>query len=108
MEGNQQACLDLVGTPMSAGLFQIEVVGDLYISVFGSPFLAGEFTLLHTVVIEPNPNPIEGCMYVGATNYSPLATVDMGGCIIPRLHGRISGQLPPGLHPGRRHMRLCR
>ena len=83
MEGNQQACLDLVGTPMSAGLFQIEVVGDLYISVFGSPFLAGEFTLLHTVVIEPNPNPIEGCMYVGATNYSPLATVDMGGCIIP-------------------------
>ena len=83
MEGNQQACLDLVGTPMSAGLFEVEVVGDLYISVFGSPFLAGEFTLLHTVVIEPNPNPIEGCMYVGATNYSPLATVDVGGCIIP-------------------------
>jgi len=83
MMGNHQACLELVGTPTAAGTYQVELVGELYIFIFGSPFLAGEFTLSHTVVIEANPNPIAGCMYVGATNYSPLASVDEGACIIP-------------------------
>ena len=77
----QQACLTLEGTPTQAGEYDVVLVGELFLSVFGTAFSAGTYTLDHPVVVDPNPNPISGCTYSGSSNFNPLANVDDGGCL---------------------------
>lgn len=77
----QQACLTLDGTPTQAGEYDVVLVGELFLSVFGTAFSAGTYTLDHPVVVDPNPNPISGCTYSGSSNFNPLANVDDGGCL---------------------------
>ncbi len=77
----QQACLTLEGTPTLAGEYEIVLVGELFLSVFGTAFSAGTYALDHLVVVDPNPNPILGCTYSGSSNFNPIANVDDGGCL---------------------------
>ena len=52
-------------------------------SLFGAPFPVGEFAFEQVITVAENPNPIVGCMYIGAQNYVAFATADDGNCIIP-------------------------
>ena len=54
----------------------------MVLSLFGSSFPIGDFTFSQVIQILPNPNPIPGCTYSGASNFSPLANDDDGSCLI--------------------------
>lgn len=82
LDANEQLCLDMEGLPEQAGVFAMTLSGELFISVFGTSFSAGTFSVTHVVVVEENPNPISGCTYSGASNYSVLANDDDGSCLI--------------------------
>ncbi|MDG2425436.1 MAG: hypothetical protein P8M07_02505, partial [Flavobacteriales bacterium] len=78
--GGEQVCLETSGYPILEGLYEVEVIGDLNISVFGSPFLLGSFTAVLNMEVLPNPNPVAGCTYFGASNFNPIANSDDGSC----------------------------
>ena len=82
MEGGNQACVTLSGTPSETGLFEVSWTGAVVLSLFGSSFPIGDFTFSQVIQILPNPNPIPGCTYSGASNFSPLANDDDGSCLI--------------------------
>jgi hypothetical protein len=78
-----QACIPLEGTPLETGLFELEVLCNVVISVFGNPFTLGNFTFNHWVRVLPNTSGIPGCVYSWAGNFDPLATLDDGSCLEP-------------------------
>jgi hypothetical protein len=79
--GGTNACVPLTGIPLEVGVFEVEVTGDLEISLFGNPYFIGEFVVTAVLEILPNPNPISGCTYPGAVNHLAYATVDDGTCL---------------------------
>ena len=79
---NEQLCLEWAGTPAQEGVFNVDIVGELTISVFGTPYSIGSYSFTQTLFITPNVNGIPGCMYVFASNYNAIATYDDNSCFI--------------------------
>ena len=82
MEANEQQCVEFSGVPSQEGVFEVEVVGDLTILLFGTPYLIGSYSFTQTLYITPNVNGIPGCTYAFASNYNAIATYDDGSCFI--------------------------
>jgi hypothetical protein len=81
LSSGSQSCISLFGLPTETGTFTLTLTGTLVVSVFGSPFnIEGYSEALEITVID-NPNPILGCVYLGAENFSPIASIDDGSCI---------------------------
>ena len=66
--------------PDAVGAFAVGLSAEVFISIFGQPFSIGVQTFTASMEVLANPNPIPGCTYATAVNYSALATVDDGGC----------------------------
>jgi len=75
-----QQCLSLSGTGWEVGVHGVVLQGELVVSVFGSPYVLGDYPLYFEIEIVPNPNGIQGCTYANATNFQPFATLDNGSC----------------------------
>lgn len=82
--GGDVHCLEFTGTAMQEGIYDINVVGVLYLDILGS-VLTTDITMTHQVVVTPNVTGIEGCAYPSADNYDPLATIDIGSCLFDGL-----------------------
>ena len=82
IQGDDQACLVLEGTPSAEGLYLTELIGTLTLSFFGSPFLVENYSLDAWIEVVPNVNGITGCAYAFASNYNPFATMDDGSCVL--------------------------
>ena len=78
---NSQTCIAYGGTPTQTGLFEVEVTGEMTVSFFGQPLNVGPYAVSLLVQVLPNPNPIPGCTYGHALNFSPVATDDDGSCL---------------------------
>ena len=79
---NEQQCLELIGVPSGPGVYEVEVTGELTISLFGAPYSIGDYTFAQTLIVLPSSGGTPGCAYPFATNYNPSATVDDGSCYI--------------------------
>ncbi len=77
---DEQACIQLTGTPTESGEFNVSFTGQLTILLFGSwtQFVA---VFPHTINVLPMGTDVLGCTYSSAFNYDPLATLDNGSCI---------------------------
>lgn len=82
MGANEQQCVGISGAPSQEGVFEVEVLGDLTISLFGAPYVIGSYSFVQTLFIFPNVNGIPGCMYAFASNYNAIATYDDGSCFL--------------------------
>jgi len=80
--GGTQSCVVLSGLPTEAGTYTLTLTGTLVVSIFGSPFAIEDYVVPLDITVLENPNPIQGCVYVGADNFSPIATLDDGSCIL--------------------------
>ncbi len=83
LTGGEQACLSLSGYALEQGAHQVQVAGEMSISIFNAPFSIGTFTATLDLVVQPNPNAILGCTYPGASNFNVVANQDNGTCIFP-------------------------
>ena len=81
IDADNQLCLTYSGIPVDMGEFEVSVSGELFLSVFGSPYSIGNYTVPFMITVVENPNPIAGCTYPNATNYSPFSTVEDGSCV---------------------------
>ena len=81
MGANSQSCIALAGIPQEVGVFDWSVSGVMTISVFGSPFELGVWSLTAQMVVSDNPNDIQGCTYSNASNFSAIASLDDGSCV---------------------------
>ena len=77
---NSQTCITYGGTPTQTGLFGVTVTGEMMVSLFGQPLNVGSYAVSLIVQVLPNPNPIPGCTYGHALNFSSIATDDDGSC----------------------------
>ena len=50
------------------------------VSLFGQPVSVGPYAVSLMIQVLPNPNPIPGCTYGHALNFSSIATDDDGSC----------------------------
>ena len=82
--GGDVHCLEFTGTAMQEGIYDLDVVGVLYLGILGS-VLTTDITMTHQVVVTPNVTGLEGCAYPSADNYDPLATIDIGNCLFDGL-----------------------
>ena len=82
MTPNDQQCISLSGVTYGPGSHQLEIVGELTISLFGAPYSLGEVTVVQTLIVLPNTEGTFGCTYSYAANFNPLATMDDGSCVI--------------------------
>ena len=80
IDADNQLCLTYSGIPADMGEFEVSVSGEVVLSVFGSPYSIGNYTVPFVVTVVENPDPIPGCTYPNATNYSPFSTVEDGSC----------------------------
>jgi len=80
MAAGTQACVSYEGIPYEEGEFEVNVTGNLVLSVFGQPYPVGNFSGTYPMKITPNVQGILGCTYANATNYLMFATVDDGSC----------------------------
>ena len=83
MGPNEQQCISASGIPELPGIYTLSVSGELFISIFGQPFSAGDFTFDFELDVLANPNPILGCTYPLASNHDWYATADDGSCLFP-------------------------
>jgi hypothetical protein len=79
--GASQHCIQAVGTPTAPSMYDISAVGEVFISIFGQPFSIGIQTYTAILEVVGNPNPIPGCMYSNAVNYTSYSTEDDGSCL---------------------------
>ena len=82
MVPNEQHCVELSGVTYGPGIHEVEVVGDLTISLFGAPYALGQVTFVQTLIVLPNEEGTFGCTYSYAANFNPFATMDDGSCVI--------------------------
>ena len=92
---NEQQCISASGIPTMPGLYEIQVTGELFISIFGQPFSIGEQSYPVWLDIAENPNPIAGCTYPLATNHLVYATLDDGSCLFPGCTDPEAGNYSP-------------
>lgn len=78
-----QVCMQLTGVPTEVGIFHPTISGEMFISLFGQPFSIGIQEFSFELTVEEGENPITGCTYFTAANFSPLATADDGSCEFP-------------------------
>ena len=83
LSGGEQACMSLSGYALEEGEHQLQVAGEMSISIFNSPFSIGTFTATLDLLVQPNPNAILGCTYPGASNFNVIANQDNGACLFP-------------------------
>ena len=74
IDADNQLCLTYSGIPVDMGEFEVSVSGELFLSVFGSPYSIGSYTVPFMITVVENPNPIPGCTYPSqpTTLRSPL------------------------------------
>ena len=77
---NESACLVVAGIPLEMGEFELSIVGDLTISLFGQPYVIQDVAVNHAIEVLSNPNPIPGCTYSWGANFLSYATLDDGSC----------------------------
>ena len=77
-----QDCFQVEGVPLATGTYDLTLTGDLVIAFFEAPFQIDNFQLTHTIEVLENPDPIPGCTYPFAANFSLLASVDDGSCVL--------------------------
>ena len=77
-----QVCFTLQGIPYEFGIFNIQFTGVAVISLFGLELELNNYSFSHLLIINENQNPVLGCTYFGAINYSPQANIDNGSCEI--------------------------
>ncbi|MGY8942196.1 MAG: hypothetical protein ACKVJH_09215, partial [Flavobacteriales bacterium] len=92
---NEQRCISAMGTPTAPGMHEIEVTGELFISIFGQPFSTGVQSFSVWLEVSENPNPIGGCTYPLASNHLSYATVDDGSCLFPGCTDPQAGNFSP-------------
>jgi hypothetical protein len=80
MNAGEQVCLAYSGLPVETGVFDVELMGDMVLGLFGNPYPIGPFSVNFTVNVLGNPNPIEGCTYANASNFLNYANLDDGSC----------------------------
>ena len=90
-----QRCISASGIPTTPGLHEIQVMGELFISIFGQPFSTGMQTYAALLEVSENPNPIAGCTYPLASNHVSYATVDDGSCLFPGCTDPEAGNFSP-------------
>ena len=80
---NEQRCISAMGIPTAPGMHEIQIEGELFISIFGQPFSIGEQSFSAWLEVAENPNPIPGCTYPLASNHLSYANIDDGSCLFP-------------------------
>ena len=80
LSSGTQQCLTVYGIPEQEGIFEVEMQGEMVLTVFGSPFSVDSFSTITEVEVLFNPIPIYGCTYSNALNYLVYATRDNGSC----------------------------
>jgi len=92
---NEQRCISASGIPALPGMHEIQVTGELFISLFGQPFSVGFQSYSAWLEVLENPNPIPGCTYVNAVNYLAYANIDDGTCSYPGCMDSTAGNYNP-------------
>ena len=80
---NEQRCISAMGIPTAPGMHEIQIEGELFISIFGQPFSIGEQSFSAWLEVAENPNPIAGCTYPLASNHLSYSNIDDGSCLFP-------------------------
>ena len=78
---SSQECISYSGQPFEPGEYEVELMGDLTVSFFGSPYVIEDFSTPFFITVEENSDPLYGCTYSLASNYSMFAAVDDGSCV---------------------------
>ena len=81
VSASSQECVSYLGQPYEPGEYEVELMGDLTVSLFGSPYVIEDFSTPFTITVFENPDPIYGCTYALASNYFMFAAVDDGSCV---------------------------
>ena len=92
---NEQRCISASGISALPGMHEIQVTGELFISLFGQPFSVGFQSYSAWLEVLENPNPIPGCMYPTAVNFAGYATVDNGSCLFAGCTDENAGNFNP-------------
>ena len=92
---NEQRCISASGISALPGMHEIQVTGELFISLFGQPFSVGFQSYSAWLEVLENPNPIPGCTYVNAVNYLAYANIDDGTCSYPGCMDSTAGNYNP-------------
>jgi hypothetical protein len=92
---NEQRCISAMGIPTAPGMHEIQIEGELFISIFGQPFSIGEQSFSAWLEVAENPNPIGGCTYPLASNHLSYATIDDGSCLFPGCTDPEAGNFSP-------------
>jgi hypothetical protein len=92
---NEQRCISAMGIPTAPGMHEIQIEGELFISIFGQPFSTGVQAFSVWLEVSENPNPIGGCTYPLASNHLSYATIDDGSCLFPGCTDPGAGNFSP-------------
>ena len=82
MTPNDQQCISLSGVTYGPGSHQLEIVGELTISLFGAPYSLERSRWSKPSSFSPTRRARLRCTYSYAANFNPLATMDDGSCVI--------------------------
>ena len=72
--GSEQVCITHHGIPLEPGIYGVRVSRDLTLELFGNPYVIGQFEVFGSIEVLQNPNPVMGCTYDNAANFSAYAT----------------------------------
>ena len=80
VNGGQQLCISLSGTPTTSGEFSVQFSFDLYTPLIFETYYASANIYIPLEVFQSN-DFILGCTYNSASNFDPLASTDDGSCL---------------------------
>lgn len=80
VNGGEQLCVSLSGTPTTEGEYAIQFFFELYTTLLDD-VLYGSNTSVVPIEVFQNINPILGCTYMSALNFNPIASTDDGSCL---------------------------
>jgi subtilisin-like proprotein convertase family protein len=81
ISAESQVCFSAAGIPEEPGEYTFQVVGDVFITIFGQTLTLGTMVFDALIVVEENANEVGGCTYPTAINYTPYANDDDGTCL---------------------------
>ena len=61
---SSQECISYLGQPYESGEYEVELMGDLTVNFFGSPYVIEDFATPFFITVEDNPDPL-GCVLTG-------------------------------------------